>query len=55
MLLHQLCQDFVLALDLLLQARDSLLLGLVIGAAFGLEGGGRVLEELLSTNSFCQR
>ena len=40
-------QDFVLALDLLLQVRNALLLGLVIGAAFGLEGGGPVFEEFL--------
>jgi hypothetical protein len=54
-LLHELGQDFIFTLDLLLQARDSLLLGLVIGAAFGLEGGGPVLEELLSKNSLCQQ
>jgi hypothetical protein len=35
------------ALDLLLQARDPLLLGWVIGAPLGLEGCGSILEELL--------
>jgi hypothetical protein len=43
---HQLGQDLVLALDLLLQVFDPLLLGLVIGADFGLKGGAPVLEEL---------
>ena len=44
---HQLGQDLIFALDLLLQVVDAFLLGLVIDAAFGLEGGGPVLEELL--------
>ena len=47
MLRHQLRQDLVLALDLLFQEGDALLLGLMIGAALGLEGGGPVLEEFL--------
>ena len=36
-----------LRLDLLLQILDALLFGLMVGAAFGLEGGGPVLEEFL--------
>ena len=47
MLRHQLRQDFVLALHLFLQVLDAFLLGLVVGAGFGLEGGGPVFEELL--------
>jgi hypothetical protein len=39
---HQLRQDFILALDLSLQVLDTLLLGLVVGAACGLKGGGAV-------------
>src|SRR6516162_3231057 len=46
MLRHQLGQNLVLALDLLLQKLDAFLLGLVVGAGFGLESGGPVLEEL---------
>ena len=50
MLLHQLGQDLVFALELGLQVGDLLVLG--IGAALaafvvGGEGGGAVLEELL--------
>jgi hypothetical protein len=47
MLRHQLSQDLILGLDLLFQILDTLLLGLLIGAAFGLEGRPSVLEELL--------
>jgi hypothetical protein len=47
---HQFRQDLVLALDLLLQELDAFLLGLVVGAGFGLEGRGP-----FSKNSFCQR
>jgi hypothetical protein len=44
---HQLGQDFILALDLLLQVLDTFLLGLVVAAAFGLEGDRPILEEFL--------
>jgi hypothetical protein len=47
MLRHQFSQHFILRLDLLFQIRDSFLLGLIVGAASLLEGGGSVLEELL--------
>jgi hypothetical protein len=47
MLCHQLRQYLVLALHLLLQVRDAFLFGLVVGAGFGLESRGPVLEELL--------
>src|ERR1700690_1408828 len=47
MLRHQLRQDLILGLDLLFQILDALLLGLLVGAALGLEGGPSVLEELL--------
>ena len=47
MLRHQLGQDLVLGLDLLLQVLDPLLLGGMVGPAFRLEGGRPVLEELL--------
>ena len=43
---HQLGQDFVLRLDLLLQVGDSLLLGGVVRPCFLLEGRRPVLEEL---------
>lgn len=46
MLRHQLGQDLIFALDLLLQVLDSHLLGLVIDPAFSLKGGGPVLEKL---------
>jgi hypothetical protein len=46
MLRHQLCQNLVLALDLLLQKLDAILLGRMFDAGFGLESGGPVLEEL---------
>ena len=39
MLPHQLSQDLVLALDLFLQVLDAFLLGLMVGAGFGLESG----------------
>src|SRR5262245_26938542 len=44
---HQLRQNFVLGLDLLFQKLDTLLLGLMVGTAFALEGRGSVLKELL--------
>ena len=47
MLRHQFRQDLILALNLFLQELDAFLLGLVVGAGFGLEGRGPVLEELL--------
>ena len=50
MLLHQLRQDFVLALELVLQGGDRAVLGVVRRRAppTGVrEGGGAVLEELL--------
>jgi hypothetical protein len=50
MLLHQLGQDLVLALELGLQVGDLFVLGIAGGlAAFvvGGEGGGAALEELL--------
>lgn len=47
MLRHQLRRDLILGVDLLLQIFDALLLGLLIGADLGLEGGRSVLEELL--------
>jgi len=43
---HQLGQNLVLRLDLLLQVRDSLLLGGVVGRRLLLEGRRPVLEEL---------
>ena len=47
MLRHQLRQDLILGLNLLFQILDALLLGLLVGPGFGLEGGPSVLEELL--------
>src|SRR3954453_21114983 len=50
MLLHQLGEDLVLALELLLEGSDGAVLGVGIGlAAFVVagEGGGAVVEELL--------
>jgi hypothetical protein len=44
---HQLGQDLVLGLDLLLQVGDPLLLGGMVGLCFLLEGGRTVLEEFL--------
>jgi hypothetical protein len=46
MLGHQLGQDLVLGLDLLLQVGDPLLLGGMVRPCFLLEGSGPVLEEL---------
>ena len=46
MLRHQLGQDLVLGLDLLLQVGDPLLVGGVVGWPLLLEGGRPVLEEL---------
>src|SRR5262245_56573392 len=46
MLRHQLGQDLVLALDPLLQVLDPFLFGVVVSAAFSLEGGAPVLKEL---------
>ena len=46
MLGHQLGQNFILGLDLLLQPLDAFLLGLAAAAVLGLEGGGSVLKEL---------
>src|SRR6516165_3430145 len=47
MLSHQLGEDLILGLDLLLQVRDPLLVGGVVGWSLLLEGGRAVLEELL--------
>jgi hypothetical protein len=50
MLLHQLGEDLVLALELVLEGSDLDVLGVLAGlAAFAgvIEGGGTVLEELL--------
>src|SRR6202050_607506 len=47
MLRHQLSQDLVLGLDILLSILDAFLLGLVVGPRFLLESGGTVLKELL--------
>ena len=47
MLRHQLGQNLVLGLDLLLQIGDPLLLGGVVGWPLLLEGSRPVLEELL--------
>ena len=44
---HQLGQDLVLGLDLLLQVGDPLLVGQVVRSRLLLECGGAVLEELL--------
>src|SRR5215472_4154258 len=46
MLGHQLSQNLVLGLDLLLQVGDPLLVGGVVRPRFLLEGGRSVLEEL---------
>jgi len=46
MLRHQLCQNLVLALDLLLHKLDAFLLSLMVGAGFGLESGCPVLKKL---------
>ena len=47
MLGHQLSQNLVLRLDLLLQVGDPLLVGGVVRSRLLLEGGRAVLEELL--------
>jgi hypothetical protein len=47
MLGHQLSQDLVLRLDLLLQVGDPLLVGGMVGWPLLLEGRRAVLEELL--------
>jgi hypothetical protein len=47
MLGHQLRQNLVLSLDLLLQVSDPLLVGGVVRSRLLLEGGRAVLEELL--------
>src|SRR6516225_7645087 len=47
MFLHKFREDFVLALELLLQGGDPLVLGVGGASGAGLEGGGAVLEELL--------
>ena len=49
MLFHQLGQDFVLGLELLLQGSDAALLTiqLLAGPGLALKGSGTVLEELL--------
>jgi hypothetical protein len=44
---HQLGQDLILALDLLLQVRDPFLFGLRVRPGLGLKRRGPVLEELL--------
>src|SRR5215831_2104575 len=46
MLGHQLSQDLLLGLDLLLQVGDPLLVGGVVGWPLLLEGGRPILEEL---------
>jgi len=43
---HQLRQNLVLALDLLLQVLDPFLFGLMVRAPFGLERRRPVLKEL---------
>ena len=47
MLLHQLGQNLVLRLDLLLQVCNPLLVSGMVGCPFLLEGSSPVLEELL--------
>jgi hypothetical protein len=47
MLRHRLRENLVLGPDLLLQVRDSLLLGGMVGSRLLLEGRRPVLEELL--------
>ena len=47
MLGHQLGQNFILGLDLLLQPLDAFLFGLATVAVAGLEGSGSVFKELL--------
>jgi hypothetical protein len=46
-LCHQLGQNLVLRLDLLLQKGDPLLLGRMVGPGFRLKSSRAVLEELL--------
>ena len=47
MLPHQLGQNLILPLDLLLQVLDALLFGLRVSPRLGLERRGPVLEKLL--------
>src|SRR3954464_7043403 len=47
MFLHESREDFVLALELLLQEGDLPILGVAGASGAGFEGGGAVLEELL--------
>src|SRR5260370_38095114 len=47
MLRHQLRQDLILCLDLLVQVVDPFLLGCMVGPRFRLERSRPVLEELL--------
>src|SRR3954451_17292409 len=47
MFLHEFREDFVLALELLLQEGDLPILGIAGASGSGFEGGGAVLEELL--------
>jgi hypothetical protein len=47
MFLHEFREDFVLALELLLQEGNPLILGVGGSSGAGLDGGGAVLEELL--------
>src|SRR4051812_38698394 len=47
MLLHEFGEDFILALELLLQEGDPPVLGVAGASGSGLEGGRGVLEELL--------
>ena len=47
MLGHQLRQDFILGLDLLLQILDAFLLGWLAQLAFGFKCGRAVFEKLL--------
>ncbi len=45
MLGHQLGQNFILGLDLLLQPLDPFLFGLAMAAVLSLEGSGSILKE----------
>ena len=55
MLRHQLRQDLILGLDLLLQVVDPFLLDCMVGPRFRLEGSRPVLEELfLPAVEYCR-
>jgi len=47
MFLHQFGEDFVLALELLLQVGDPAVLGIAGAVGAGFESSGSILEELL--------